>query len=67
MGGNMTQKDLLYLEDAIEHEKSIIKLCNIFLKQITDNDLSLFMEEQKRIHVDMKNKLMAFLKEKANG
>ena len=63
----MTQKDLLYLEDAIEHENSIIKLCNVFLKQITDNDLSLFMEEQKRSHVDMKNKLMEFLKEKSNG
>ena len=30
----MTQKELLYVEDAVEHEKSIIKLCNDFLNKL---------------------------------
>ncbi len=63
----MTQKDLLYLEDAIEHEKSIAKLCQIFISNLDDNELVEFMEEQKRIHINLQNKLMDFLKEQTNG
>ena len=63
----MTQKDLLYLEDAVEHEKSIIKLCNDFITKLDDNNLSVFMNEQIEIHKELENKLESFLKENANG
>lgn len=63
----MTQKDLLYLEDAVEHEKSIIKLCSDFITKLDDNNLSVFMNEQIEIHKELENKLESFLKENANG
>lgn len=63
----MTQKDLLYLEDAVEHEKSIIKLCNEFINNLNNDELLSFMNEQRNSHEDLKNELMSFLKENANG
>ena len=63
----MTQKDLLYLEDAYEHEKIIIKLCNEFLSKLTEKELSVFIEEQIKSHTEIKNTIMNFLKENANG
>ena len=63
----MTQKELLYVEDAVEHEKSIIKICNDLLTKLDDPNLSSFIEEEINIHGDMKNKLISLLKEKANG
>ena len=63
----MTQKELLYVEDAVEHEKSIIKICNDLLTKLDNPNLSSFIEEEINIHEDMKNKLISLLKEKANG
>lgn len=63
----MTQKELLYVEDAVEHEKSIIKICSDLLTKLDDNSLISFIEEQIDSHDNMKNELMSLLKEKANG
>lgn len=63
----MTQKELLYVEDAVEHEKSIIKICNDLLNKLTDNNLSLFIKEEIKTHETMKNELISLLKEKSNG
>lgn len=63
----MTQKDLLYLEDAYEHEKIIIKLCNDFLSKISDEELAIFIEEQINSHTKVQNTIMSFLKEEENG
>ncbi len=63
----MTQKELLYVEDAIEHETSIISLCNVFLKELTDKNLVTFISNQINSHQKMKDKLMMLLKEKENG
>ena len=63
----MTQKELLYVEDAIEHEKSIIKLCNDFLNKLDDDNLKDFITNQINSHEDAKSKLLSLLEEEANG
>lgn len=63
----MTQKELLYVEDAVMHEKSIIKLCNDFLSKLTDDDLIMFINNQIESHQRMENRLINLLKEQANG
>ncbi len=63
----MTQKELLYVEDAVEHEKSIIKLCNEFLNKLEDDDLKDFITTQINSHEEMKSNLLSLLEEEANG
>ena len=63
----MTQKELLYVEDAVEHERSIIKICNDLLTKLNDTSLIAFIEEQIGSHENMRNELISFLKERANG
>ena len=63
----MTQKELLYVEDAVEHEKSIIKLCNEFLNNLEDDDLKDFITTQINSHEEMKSNLLSLLEEEANG
>lgn len=62
----MTQKELLYVEDAVEHEKSIIKLCNDFLNKLEDNNLRDFITMQINSHEEMKSNLLSLLEE-SNG
>ena len=63
----MTQKELLYLEDAIGHEQSIIKICEESLKLLSDEQLTSFIENEINKHNSLKEELMTMLKEKANG
>lgn len=63
----MTQKELLYLEDAIGHEQNIIKICNESLKNIQDENLISFMEKEIENHTSLKEHLINRLEEKANG
>lgn len=63
----MTQKELLYVEDAVEHEKSIIKLCNDFLNKLDDDNLKDFITNQINSHEEMKSNLLSLLEEEANG
>ena len=42
----MTQKELLYIEDAIEHESTIISVCEDMIDNLEDEGLVSFMEEQ---------------------
>ena len=62
----MTQKELLYLEDAIGHETNIIKIIEVSLENLEDNILIDFMQKEITIHKSMKEKLMNLLKEKSN-
>ena len=62
----MTQKELLYLEDAINHEKIIINICNIMIDSFDDEDASTFIEKECKKHCSMLEKLEYFLKEKAD-
>ena len=63
----MTQKELLYFEDAISHEESIVKICQNAISNLQDARLVSFMENQVNDHKEMKEKLMSLLKEKVNG
>ena len=62
----MTQKELLYFEDAIGHEKSIIQIIDKSIKNLDDDNLISFLENERQSHVEMKDKLMNLLGGKAN-
>ena len=63
----MTQKELLYFEDAIGHEMSIIKILKNSIEQLDDERLVTFMNGELSKHKNLKEKLMNKLGEKANG
>lgn len=67
MGGFMTQKELSYVEDAVGHEKSIIKICEDMIKNLSDDNFISYMQNEITTHQNMENELMTLLKEKANG
>ena len=62
----MTQKELLYFEDAIGHEKNIILICDESINKIDDGELISFFEKEKNIHEEVLNKLIDFLRGKVN-
>ncbi len=62
----MTQKELLYFEDAIGHEKNIIKICQNIIDNLENEDLVSFMENEVEKHTTLKEKLLNVLEEKAN-
>ena len=63
----MTQKELLYFEDAIGHEGNIIKIIENSINNLDDEELISFMSNEFNNHTNLKNNLMNTLKEKANG
>ena len=63
----MTQKELLYLEDAVGHEESIIKILNDSINNLNDANFISFMQNEITNHESIKDNLMSLLKEKANG
>ena len=62
----MTQKELLYVEDAVGHETNIIKILQETIKHIQDEKLISFLENKLETHVSMKQKLISKLEEKSN-
>ena len=62
----MTQKELLYLEDAIGHEKNIIKICEDIVKNLDDQNLVTFIENEISIHTNTKDNLINTLEVKSN-
>ena len=63
----MTEKELLYVEDAIGHEQSIISIITESTKNLEDESLISFMEEEKEGHQSTLDNLINKLKEEANG
>ena len=57
----MTQKELLYVEDAIGHEQNLIKIVNETINLLQDTNLKNFMGGQLKIHQDIKTELMNLL------
>lgn len=57
----MTQKELLYVEDAIGHENIIIDVCNDTIENLEDEELISFMENEVEKHTKMRDELMGFL------
>jgi hypothetical protein len=62
----MTQKELLYVEDAIGHEKSIVSICNEIIKCLKDAKLKAFLKKEVKKHEQMQKKLMNLLGDLAN-
>ncbi len=63
----MTQKELLYFEDAIGHERNIIKIIESMINSLTDEKLISFMKNELNNHTNLKNNLMNTLGDEANG
>ena len=63
----MTQKELLYVEDAICHEDNIINICNDIISRLDDEDVINFIEEELEGHNNTKNKLIDLLEDNVNG
>ena len=62
----MTQKEISYLEDAIGHEDSMIKICSESITYLEDEDLVSFMNDEIKNHSKVKTKLIKLMEEKAN-
>lgn len=62
----MTQKELLYMEDAVGHETNLIDIIKFTIESLEDESLVKFMESQLKKHETMKKKLMDVLEDKAN-
>ncbi|MBP3765626.1 MAG: hypothetical protein J6G98_00400 [Bacilli bacterium] len=62
----MTQKELLYVEDAIGHESSIIEIIKESINSMDDDTLINFLENDLKKHKELKLKLTNLLEEKAN-
>lgn len=65
-GDIMTQKELLYVEDAVKHETSIIKILNESLEFLEDDKLITFIEEEINKHKDLKQGLLNLLEDETN-
>lgn len=62
----MTQKELLYVEDAIGHETSIIEIIENSINSMDDEDLINILENDLKKHEDIKSKLINLLEAKTN-
>ena len=62
----MTQKELLYVEDAIGHENNIICILEDGIHKLKDKDLVSFFEKEEKKHKDTCKKLMTLLEETCN-
>jgi hypothetical protein len=62
----MTQKELLYVEDAIGHEKSIISILNDTESRLEEESLKSFIRKEKKKHESMLNELVSFMEECIN-
>ena len=62
----MTQKELLYLEDAIGHEKNIISIVEDTKERLEDEELKEFLESELQEHNNTLESLMSKLEASSN-
>ena len=62
----MTQKELLYIEDAIGHEQNIICIINDTISNLKENKLKSFMKNECKKHETVLEKLMKKLESCTN-
>jgi len=63
----MTEKELLYVEDAINHECNIISILTDNINILENVDLKDFLEEKLNDHIAYKQELINLLEDKSNG
>ena len=57
----MTSKELLYVEDALEHENFMQSCATKTSQNLTDPTLSSYISELSQKHMDLKNKFLNLL------
>ena len=62
----MTQKELLYLEDAIGHEKTIIASLQDYVNQLEDENLVDYMNNELKTHKKMEKDFLKLMEDIAN-
>lgn len=62
----MTQKELLYVEDAIGHEQNIISIVTETINNLEDKKLKDFMKKKLNEHVAFKVELISLLEDNTN-
>ena len=63
----MTEKELLYVEDAIKHESNIISILTDNINILENDELKDFLEEKLNEHIAYKVELINMLEDKSNG
>lgn len=62
----MTQKELLYVEDAISHEDTIINNIHDYINCTEENDIVDFFQKELKTHEKIKKELFKLLEDEAN-
>ena len=62
----MTQKELLYYEDAIGHESNIVSILEDNLENLEDENLISFLEREIKAHNKTKESLIKVLEKNCN-
>ena len=62
----MTQKELLYVEDAIGHEKTIIENIKDYINCLQDENLIDFMKKELKSHEKQEKDLIKLLESESN-
>ena len=62
----MTQKELLYVEDAVEHEKVIVDIINESINGTIEDDIVSFLNNEIEKHNSIKQRLTNLLEDKSN-
>lgn len=62
----MTQKELLYMEDAIKHEENIIDVLDIMIQNGINDEFVSFSKKELEKHEEMLDGLNCLMEEKAN-
>ena len=57
----MTQKELLYIEDAIGHERCMSHYLESVIPLLKDKKLETFLDKQWKLHKDMEKNLCKLL------
>ena len=62
----MTEKELLYIEDAVNHESNIIQIVTDIINNLEDEHLKEYMEEKLNEHMAFKVELINALEDFAD-
>ncbi len=62
----MTQKELLYMEDAIGHEQNLETIFNNFSNELEDKSLASFIQKLTKKHHNLSDKLLKVMEDLAN-
>ncbi len=62
----MTEKELLYVEDAVKHECNIINIVTDTINNLQDKHLKEFMKQKLNEHIAFKLELLNTLEEYIN-